>query len=159
MLIPQICVYALTHQSGIMNPPVEDLTVHGHDLQFGTNVLGASSSHCFLVTHSYHGCSGHYFLTELLLPALLAGVESSPDKKARVVNLSSSAAYLGSLKNFDHFADTTARKNMKTDALYAESKLVSVYLVAPRYRYKLRMHRESQFILQSFQEDTRMKES
>lgn len=52
------------------------------------------------------------------------GVESAADKKSRVVTLSSSAAYLGSLKNFENFLDTLARKKMDMDALYSQRKLV-----------------------------------
>jgi retinol dehydrogenase 12 len=54
-----------TTHSGVMATPIERLTKNDYDLQFGTNVLG------------------HFHLTALLLPALLA----SP--KPRVINVSS----------------------------------------------------------------------
>ena len=54
-----------------MNSPMDQLTKHGHDLQFGTNVLG------------------HFYLTQLLLPTLIRTSELSGDGKARVVNTSS----------------------------------------------------------------------
>lgn len=31
--------------SGVMNPDIKDLTADGYDLQFGTNVLGKSTTH------------------------------------------------------------------------------------------------------------------
>ncbi|KAJ7437989.1 NAD(P)-binding protein [Mycena galericulata] len=42
----------LFNNGGVMIPPMDQLTAQGYDLQFGTNTLG------------------HFFLTELLLPAL-----------------------------------------------------------------------------------------
>ncbi|KAJ7065637.1 NAD-P-binding protein [Mycena amicta] len=61
----------LFNNGGVMLPAPEQLTAQGYDLQFGTNVIG------------------HYFLTELLLPALLKShlVTSRP---ARIVHTSSS---------------------------------------------------------------------
>ncbi|KAJ7083875.1 NAD(P)-binding protein [Mycena epipterygia] len=61
----------LFNNGGVMIPPLEKLTAQGHDLQFGTNVIG------------------HYFLTELLLPALTASYEAT-QVPARVINTSSS---------------------------------------------------------------------
>jgi retinol dehydrogenase 12 len=54
--------------SGVASP-IEEITKNDYDLQFGTNVLG------------------HFHLTALLLPALLAAVEP------RVINVSSIAHY------------------------------------------------------------------
>ncbi|KAJ6476979.1 NAD(P)-binding protein [Mycena sanguinolenta] len=58
----------LFNNGGVMEPPTHMLTAQGLDLQFGTNVVG------------------HFFLTELLIPALTAP-RSVP---ARIINLSSS---------------------------------------------------------------------
>jgi retinol dehydrogenase 12 len=55
----------ITLCSGVMATPIERLTKNDYDLQFGTNVLG------------------HFHLTALLLPALLAAPEP------RVINVSS----------------------------------------------------------------------
>ncbi|KAJ7348842.1 NAD(P)-binding protein [Mycena albidolilacea] len=60
------------NNGGVMTPPVDQLTAQGYDLQFGTNVLG------------------HFFLTELLLPALTASHAHS-SVPARIINISSSA--------------------------------------------------------------------
>jgi NAD(P)-dependent dehydrogenase (short-subunit alcohol dehydrogenase family) len=57
-------VHLLINNAGVMNTPFEH-TVEGYELQFGTNHLG------------------HFLLTNLLAPAVLAGAP------ARVVNLSS----------------------------------------------------------------------
>ncbi|KAJ7139098.1 NAD-binding protein [Mycena epipterygia] len=61
----------LFNNGGVMIPPVEQLTAQNYDLQFGTNVIG------------------HYFLTELLLPALTASYDAS-QVPARIINTSSS---------------------------------------------------------------------
>ena len=91
--------------SGLMWPPVEQTTTDGYDLQFGTNVIG------------------HWYLTELLMPALLEGVKTSPDHHARVVTTSSGGAYMSPLY-WDTFKDGTARRKKTTEELYYQSKLV-----------------------------------
>ncbi|KAI0369416.1 NAD(P)-binding protein [Pilatotrama ljubarskyi] len=72
-------LHILFNNAGVMMPPIDQVTKDGYDLQFGTNVLG------------------HFYFTELVMPALLAGVESSPDHHARVITTSSAGAYLESL--------------------------------------------------------------
>ena len=81
------------------------LTKDGLDLSWGTNVVG------------------HWLLTELLMPALLAGVKTSPDHHARVITVSSSGASIRPL-DFETFKDGPARHKMSPDALYSQSKLV-----------------------------------
>ncbi|KAJ7500507.1 hypothetical protein B0H11DRAFT_2275759 [Mycena galericulata] len=61
----------LFSNAGVMACPTGLLTAQNHDLQFGTNVIG------------------HYFLTELLLPALALSYETNK-VPARVINTSSS---------------------------------------------------------------------
>ncbi len=74
-------LHLLINNAGVMNTPFEH-TVEGFELQFGTNHLG------------------HFLLTNLLTPALLAGAP------ARVVNLSSgghrSSDILWDDPNFEH---------------------------------------------------------
>ncbi|KAJ7223493.1 NAD(P)-binding protein [Mycena pura] len=60
----------LFNNAGVMAPPVELLTAQNHDLPFGTNVIG------------------HYFLTQLLLPALAASSAVS-GLPARIIYISS----------------------------------------------------------------------
>lgn len=88
-----------------MIPPPNLVTKEGYDLQFGTNVVG------------------HFYFTELLMPALIAGVSSSPDHHTRIITTSSSSAYMGKL-NYDTFKDGPARKKLARSDLYNQSKLV-----------------------------------
>jgi retinol dehydrogenase 12 len=90
-----------------MNTPIEQLTVDGYDLQFGTNVIG------------------HYLFTKRLLPLLFAGANSSPDRTARIVNTSSSAQVFTNTINFDELKDTKERKKAGSAKLYVCSKFVS----------------------------------
>ncbi|KAG5652886.1 hypothetical protein H0H81_003249 [Sphagnurus paluster] len=90
-----------------MAPPIEQVTAQGYDLQFGTNFLG------------------HYYLTTLLLPALLAGAKSSADGKARVVNTSSMAHIAGAL-DYNTFKDSPKRKKSSTMNLYNQSKFANI---------------------------------
>ncbi|KAJ7714900.1 NAD-P-binding protein [Mycena metata] len=61
----------LFNNGGVMISPTEQLTAQNHDLQFGTNVIG------------------HFFFTELLLPALAKSYAES-NTPARIINTSSS---------------------------------------------------------------------
>ncbi|KAJ6552999.1 hypothetical protein B0H19DRAFT_1377706 [Mycena capillaripes] len=60
----------LFNNGGVMATPPEMLTAQNHDLQFGTNVIG------------------HFFLTELLLSALIAS-QAASQIPARVIHTSS----------------------------------------------------------------------
>ena len=101
----------LTHWpfSGVMFPPDYPLTKEGYDLQFGTTVVG------------------HFYFTELLMPALFAGAQTSPDHHARVVTTASMAAYMQTLE-YDTFRDGPARRALGTVKLYNQSKHVSPLL-------------------------------
>ncbi|KAI0662127.1 NAD(P)-binding protein [Cubamyces menziesii] len=113
-------LHILFNNAGVMWPPVPMTTKDGYDLQFGTNVLG------------------HFYFTELLMPALIAGVASSPDHHARVITTSSSGAYLNTL-HWDTFKDTPQRRKMAREALYYQSKFGNVVVanqVAKRYADK-----------------------
>jgi hypothetical protein len=110
---------------GVYAPPIDKLTAQGYDLQIGTNVLGKASS-CAqykLLSVMY---SGHFYFTKLLIPALLAGAKSSSDGKARVVNLSSVAAYMSKALDLDIAGDTAQRKKSSLTYLYSQSKLVRI---------------------------------
>ncbi|EJF57870.1 NAD(P)-binding protein [Dichomitus squalens LYAD-421 SS1] len=93
------------------------VTADGYDLQWGTNVVG------------------HYYFTVLLLPALLAGVKSSPDHHARVVTTASSGAYMSTL-HWETFKDSPERKKLSRENLYWQSKFGNVVFarqLAKRY--------------------------
>ncbi|KAJ3541899.1 hypothetical protein NM688_g6029 [Phlebia brevispora] len=70
-------LHILFNNAGVMWCPKEYVTPTGYDLQWATNVLG------------------HWYFTELLMPALFRGKESSPDGHARVITTSSAGAYFG----------------------------------------------------------------
>jgi len=91
---------------------VDQLTHQGYDLQLGVNVLG------------------HFYLTKLLLPPLLAAAKDSADGKARVITTSSSAHLFAKTLKFDAFKDGSVRRKMGTDQLYMQSKLGNVVLAA-----------------------------
>ena len=92
-----------------MATPMDQLTKEGLDLQWGTNVVG------------------HWYFTELLMPALLAGVQTSPDHHARIITTSSSGAYLNTV-DFDALKDGPVRRKSNPVSLYAQSKFVRPYL-------------------------------
>ncbi|KAG8742089.1 hypothetical protein FRC10_002025 [Ceratobasidium sp. 414] len=119
-------LHVLFNNAGVMVPPVEQKTVDGYDLQFGTNTLG------------------HYLFTSLLLPTLIHTAKNSPvaDGHVRVVNTSSTAVYhvpkcgiiwetLGTDK-----ASAAACRRLGTVGLYCQSKLGNVLFsnaLAKRY--------------------------
>lgn len=110
-------LHVLFNNAGVMIPPLDMVTTQGYDLQFGTNVLG------------------HFYFTKLLLPVLLAGVKSSSDGKARVVNTSSMGHISGSL-DFNTFKDGPARKKSTSWNMYAQSKFGNVvFSNEPARRY------------------------
>ncbi|KAK7682532.1 hypothetical protein QCA50_014332 [Cerrena zonata] len=106
--------------SGVMLPPQEQLTKEGYDLTFGTNVIG------------------HFLLAKLLMPKLLAGKETSPDKYARIITTSSAMAYFTTL-DWDSFKDGPARGKMGMNTLYAQSKFANAVVareLARRYGHQ-----------------------
>ncbi|OCH84298.1 NAD(P)-binding protein [Obba rivulosa] len=113
-------LHVLFNNAGVMSPPISWLTDDGYDLQLGTNVLG------------------HWYFTQLLIPALLAGKETSPDGHARIVTTSSSFAYLFTV-NWESFRDGPVRRKVGTQMLYAQSKFLNVVAArefAKRYEDK-----------------------
>ncbi|GBE80447.1 NAD(P)-binding protein [Sparassis latifolia] len=100
-------LHVLFNNAGVMASPISFLTVEGYDMQFGTNVIG------------------HYLFTKLLIPALVAGKDTSPDYHARIIHTSSSAAYLSTM-DFDTFVPGPARLKLSPTSLYAQSKFANV---------------------------------
>ncbi|KAJ6481461.1 NAD(P)-binding protein [Mycena vitilis] len=100
-------LHVLFNNGGVMVPPIEQLTAQKYDLTFGTNVLG------------------HFYLTKLLLPTLLA--TAAPGNPARVVNTASTAAELfGEDINYNTLRDSPARKKAGPNKLYFQSKFGNV---------------------------------
>jgi NAD(P)-dependent dehydrogenase (short-subunit alcohol dehydrogenase family) len=88
----------LVNNAGVMNPPKRRTTIDGFELQLATNHLS------------------HFLLTSLLLPLL----RRSPHP--RVVNVSSSAARMGSI----HFDDLQSQRRYKGFSVYSQSKLANL---------------------------------
>lgn len=102
-------LHVLFNSGGVMVCPLEATTAQSYDQQFGVNVLG------------------HYYFTKLLLPALAAGSNTSPDGHSRVVTTSSSAHDLTNNINFDTLkGNSPSRKQVGKFGLYAQSKLGNV---------------------------------
>ncbi|KAJ7615814.1 hypothetical protein FB45DRAFT_934740 [Roridomyces roridus] len=108
----------LINNAGVMNCPPDMLTAQNHDLQFGTNVIG------------------HFFFTELLLPALTKSYEQT-QIPARIINVSSMGHKFapGNGLNFaslkagperDAWVNKTG-KLMARAQLYGESKIGNIY--------------------------------
>ncbi|KAJ7656510.1 NAD(P)-binding protein [Mycena polygramma] len=96
-------LHILFNNGGVMAPPIEQTTSAGHDMCFGVNVLG------------------HFFLTKLLMPALMAAFRSSGEK-SRVVNTSSCGVYLANNIDFSTFTDCPLRRKKSYIYLYCQSK-------------------------------------
>ncbi|KAI0052001.1 NAD-P-binding protein [Auriscalpium vulgare] len=102
-------LHILFLNAGLMACPVDWTTAQGYDMQFGTNVIG------------------HFFLTQLLLPALLAATSASPaHEKARVVTTSSSGSFLTNDVFWDSIVDGPARRKRQPYPLYFSSKFANV---------------------------------
>lgn len=72
---------------------------------------------------------GHWYFTELLVPALAAGAETSPDGYSRVVTTSSSGSLLAPPIVWESFrGGHPSREKLGTKNLYYQSKLVRVPL-------------------------------
>lgn len=108
-----------------MFPPIEQLTSDGYDMQFGTNVignLGYYSNHFIACLN----CSlGHFYLTKLLIPALLEGAKQSPDGKARVVTVASLGHLAHNGVSYESLTNTPQRTRKGAILLYGQSKCVS----------------------------------
>ncbi|KAJ6450155.1 NAD-P-binding protein [Mycena sanguinolenta] len=109
----------LFNNGGVMISPPEQLTVQNHDLQFGTNVIG------------------HFFLTELLLPALKKSHQES-NVPARIINTSSSGHTFAPGNGMDFVSlkggpERVAWVKQKGDffarwGLYGESKIGNIFV-------------------------------
>ncbi|KAI0266574.1 NAD-P-binding protein [Gloeopeniophorella convolvens] len=96
-------LHMLFNNGGVMWPGHDQLTADGFDLQWGTNVVG------------------HFLFTKLLIPALLAAAEASPERKARVIITASMASYLNHI-HWGTFRPGADRDKLTTYELYDQSK-------------------------------------
>ncbi|KAF8213015.1 NAD-binding protein [Mycena galopus ATCC 62051] len=97
----------LFNNGGVMIPSSEMLTVQGHDLQFGTNVIG------------------HFFLTELLFLAL-AKAHQETNTPARIMNTSSVGHQMAPANGIEF---VSLKGGPERDArLYGESKLGNIII-------------------------------
>ncbi|KAI5117021.1 hypothetical protein M0805_000005 [Coniferiporia weirii] len=114
-------LHILFNNGGVFLPPVEQLTAHGHDLQFGTNVLG------------------HFYFTQLLLPTLIETARTVPERHVRVITTASFTHWFHRDPGF--MWDTlkghsAARTKYGSELLYAQSKygnLITALELARRY--------------------------
>ncbi|KAF7303593.1 NAD-binding protein [Mycena indigotica] len=92
----------------VQTPPIEELTMQGYDLQFGTNVLG------------------HFYLTTLLLPTLIATAKQE-EKPARIIHTASVAAHHWGEPNirYDTVTPGVARNKLGKLKLYWQSKFAN----------------------------------
>ncbi|KAJ6553017.1 NAD-P-binding protein, partial [Mycena capillaripes] len=99
----------LFNNGGVMIPPTDELTAQGYDLQFGTNALG------------------HFFLTELLLPALTAS-HTHWSVPARIINTTSTGHTVCPKREvfFDAVKAGPARDTLIKKTLYGGSKLGNI---------------------------------
>ncbi|KAI5886483.1 NAD(P)-binding protein [Schizophyllum commune H4-8] len=104
----------LFNSAGVMMCPVELCTADGYDLQFGTNVLG------------------HFYLTRLLLPALLASRRET-GSPARVITTSSITHRIGRI-DFATLRDSPRRRRKFTQTLYFQSKLGDILIATELQR-------------------------
>ncbi|KAI0305252.1 NAD-P-binding protein [Multifurca ochricompacta] len=109
-------LHTLYNNGALLLAPVELLTKQGYQGQFGTNVLG------------------HFYLTKLLLPILIATAKDSLPGAVRVVTVSSIAHNFGIPPegiNWDTIGpnpDLEIRKKVGSSKLYAQSKLGNILI-------------------------------
>jgi len=92
----------LINNAGVMLPDPKAITADGYDLQFGVNVIG------------------HFYLTKLLMPTLLAA------DNPRIVNVSSAGNLLTKGLDFESFKDGQKRQQADPFDLYNQSKFANV---------------------------------
>lgn len=119
-----------------MESPIDQLTVEGYDMQWGTNVVGESSIPPLLGrvvdVHAPHSLlpsiTGHYYLIRLLIPTLISTASAS-GSPSRVVTNSSIASQMLEKLDYDAFREGKARRKLGPGPLYYQSKLVSSLFV------------------------------
>ncbi|KAI1434879.1 short-chain dehydrogenase [Xylaria sp. CBS 124048] len=114
----------LFNNAGVMFPPAGSKTAQGHELQLGTN------------------CLGHFLLTQLLTPVLVATAKNAPRASVRVVWVSSSVAEVMSPKGGVELDNLDYKRDVDYTLKYGISKAGLYYLAAEFAR----QHREDGII-------------
>jgi len=104
-------LHILFNNAAVFGVPIDQLTVDGYDMTWGSNALGP------------------FYFTKLLLPALFKA--STPESKSRVINTSSAGSiaalsYFGSGLDFTTFKDSPRRRKSSMADLYGQSKFGNV---------------------------------
>ncbi|KAF9652075.1 NAD(P)-binding protein [Thelephora ganbajun] len=104
-------LHILFNNAGVIWLPIDQATVDGYDVTWGTNTLGP------------------FYFTKLLLPALFEA--STPENRSRVVNTGSASgitgiSFFGSGLDFATFKDSPRRGKYSAGHLYSQSKLGNV---------------------------------
>ncbi|KZV88344.1 NAD(P)-binding protein [Exidia glandulosa HHB12029] len=110
------------NNAGIAWAPMDDLTVQGYDMAFGTNVLG------------------HFYFTKLLLPVLFQTYESNPSDKPRIVVTSAAMYKVFPKIDYATLRDGEERRKLSLNSLYAQSKFGNILVaneLARRYGDKI----------------------
>ncbi|KAI0752428.1 NAD(P)-binding protein [Daedaleopsis nitida] len=104
-------LHVLINNAGVMAPPLALLSRQRYDLQFAVHVLG------------------HFFLTQLLLPVLLATAKAS-GQKVRVLNYTAPVPARATAGRIDYTAlmDGPVRRRCSPAQLYRQSKLGALLL-------------------------------
>ena len=91
-------------------------------MTFGVNVVGTK---LVIPANSLlnRATTGHFLFTQLLVPALTAGKETSPDHHSRIIWLSSFGSYMSTIR-WNTLKDTPQRKKAGAMLMYFQSKLV-----------------------------------
>ncbi|KAI0253326.1 NAD(P)-binding protein [Lactifluus subvellereus] len=105
-------LHTLYNNGGVYSP-IDRLTKQGFDMQFGTNVLG------------------HFYLTKLLLPVLMATAQKCSPGIVRVINVSSIGHYTGAPEviRWSTLApgnDPSEQKKLGQNRLYGQSKMGNI---------------------------------
>ncbi|KAH7101566.1 NAD(P)-binding protein [Auriculariales sp. MPI-PUGE-AT-0066] len=100
-------LHVLFNSGGVMAAPMDQLTRDGYDLQFGTNVVG------------------HFYLTSLLLPTLLA-TSKATGVKSRIITTAAGLYRSHPRVNYDTLRDGPARRKLDPLTLYAQSKYANI---------------------------------
>ncbi|KAH7101567.1 NAD(P)-binding protein [Auriculariales sp. MPI-PUGE-AT-0066] len=102
-------LHVLFNSGGVMATPIDQLTKDGYDLQFGTNVIG------------------HYYLTTLLLPTLVA-TSRATGARSRIITTAAALYRMHPRVNYATLRDGPARRKLDPQVLYAQSKFANIVL-------------------------------